>query len=397
MKLKTLSQIPEKDLKNKSVLLRIDINSPVIKGKILNNPRFEASSKTIKYLIEKEAKITIIAHQGRKGDPDFLPLSQHAQLLSKYTKSKIKYVSSLFDKKANSSISSLKPGKAILLKNVRSFPDEENIDLNNYKEFCSQFELYINDAFSVSHRKQGSIILPPRYIPSFIGLEFEKELNALEKFKSSKADSRTFILGGSKIEDYFPLFKSLKNKKNKLLPAGILANLFLIINNNLGYESKWLKEHGYFQLLPSLKKVYNSHKNQIVLPIDFGLMDKKGKRIDLSLEDAPFKFKIYDVGNKTIELFKKHLKKSKYIFMKGPLGFSELPLFSTGTKKLLYYLSTLTRKKHALTILGGGHLSTTIKKYKIPNNFSYISNSGGALIKFISGEKLPGIIALDKN
>ena len=397
MKLKTLSQI---QLKNKLILLRIDINSPVVKGKILDNPRFEASASTIKYLIKNKAKIAIIAHQGRKGDSDFLSLKQHAKILSKYINKKINYIDDLFGKTAASKINSLKQGQAILLKNVRSFEDEKDITSknNHYKKFCSQFNFYINEAFSVSHRAQGSIILPPKYLPSAIGLEFQKEFNALTKFKSSKAKARIFILGGAKIEDYFPLFKFLKSKQNKLLAAGVLANLFLTAEGiDLGYETKWIKSHNYLPLLPKLKKLYAKYKSQIILPIDLGLLIGKGKRKDVYLEDAPFKYKIYDVGNETTRMFKKYLDKADYIFMKGPLGFSEIKQFSKPTREILSYISNLTKKKRIFSIIGGGHLTTAIKEYHLSSTFSHISFSGGALIAFISGEKLPGIVALEKS
>ncbi len=397
MNLPTLKTL---DLKNKSILLRIDINSPVVNKKVLDNPRFEASAKTIKYLQKKQAKITIIAHQGRKNDKDFTSLEQHAKILSKYTKSNIKYIPDLFGKKAKNSILSLKPKQAILLENVREYDDETNPNLknNHYPHFSQLFNLYVNEAFSVSHRAQGSIIIPPKNLESVIGLEFESEVNALEKLLKSKAKSRVFILGGSKSGDYFPLFKFLKNRNNKILAAGVIANLFLIAKDyDLGYESEWIKSHNYQYLIPRLKKIYDKYPNQIILPVDFGLLIEKGKRLDANLDQAPFPYKIYDVGERTLKLFEEHLNQSEFIFMKGPLGFSEIPQFSKPTVSLLRYISELTKTKHAFSLIGGGHLTTTMEKYKIQRNFSYISLSGGALIQYISGQKLPGIIALEKS
>ncbi len=397
MKLHTLKN---ENLKGKSVLLRIDINSPVVNKKILDNPRFEASSETIRYLIKKGAKIAIIAHQGRKGDKDFLPLKQHAKILSKYTKTNIKYIDDLFGEKARKAILSLKSSQAILLENVREYKDETELSLknNSYPKFCRLFDIYINEAFSVSHREQGSIVLPPKHLPSYIGIEFESEIKALEKFKSSKENSKVFILGGSKAEDYLKFFKFLDNKNNKILAAGVLANLLLIAKgHNLGYENKWLKSNNYFHLIPKLKVIYNKYKNQIFLPVDFDLMKKKEKRIDASLKQAPFRFKICDVGKKTLDLFKKELNKADYILMKGPLGFSEIPRFSHTTISLLKHISNLTKNRGVFSIVGGGHLTTTIKKYNVPKNFSYISLSGGALLEYISGKKLPGLEAIEDN
>lgn len=390
-----MKQIPTLDkinVKNKLALVRLDLNSPVLKRKVSDNPRFEASSKTISYLQKNKARTIILAHQGRKGSSDFLPLKQHAKILSKYTKSKIKYIPDLFGKKSQKAIGKLKPGQAILLENVRFFKDEKDIKNknNNYIKFSKQFDLYINDAFSVSHREQGSIIIPPKYLPSYIGLQFESELNALKKLKT-KSKKRVIILGGAKIDDYFPIFNLLKDKKTKLLPAGVLANIFLIAKGvDLGYENEWLKKHSYYPLLPKIKSIYNKYKKQIILPEDFGLITNNDKRFDVNLNQAPYKFKIFDIGKKTILQFKKEIKSADFIFMKGPMGFSEIPAFSFGTVSVLKAIS----KNKKFSLLGGGHLTSTLKKYKIPNNFSHISLSGGALITHITGKKLPGIEAI---
>ena len=396
MAIKTLDNI---NIANKLVLLRIDINSPVVNGKILENPRFEAAAGTIKELIAKKAKIAIIAHQGRKGDTDFLSLEQHAKILSKYVKANIRYIDSLFEESALKAIKELKSGETILLKNVREYVDEKLPFKkgNHYQELCRLFNLYINDAFSVSHRAQGSIVLPPKYLTSVIGKNFESELKALEKFRFNKNNKITLLLGGAKVEDLLPLFNLLRYKQNKILASGILANLLLIAKGyNLGYEENWLREKSYFSLIPKLKKLYKKYQSQIILPIDFGL-NLNNKRINSYLEEAPFKNKICDVGNKTIKLFKQNLLDTNFIFMKGPLGFSEIPEFSIGTKEILTFLSMKTKNKEAFTLLGGGHLTTTLERYKLPKTFSYISLSGGALIAYISGEKLPGLLAIEKS
>ncbi len=397
MKLPTLKNI---NLKGKSVLLRIDINSPVVKGQVLDNPRFKASSKTLEELLEKGARVTIIAHQGRKGDSDFLPLKQHAEILSRYAKSNIKYIPDLFGEKARKAILSLKPSQAILLENTRAYKDETNPHLknNHYPQFSKLFNLYVNDAFSVSHREQGSIIIPPKYLPSYIGRQFESELSALEKLTFKGNKKIAISLGGAKIEDYLQLFNLLNNKKNKLLASGVLANLLLIVKGyDLGYESKWLEEHNYNKLIPQLKKLLIKHKENIILPVDFGLNPDKNKRQDVSLEEAPFKYKIRDVGPETVEQFKREAAKSDIVFVKGPLGFSEIDNFSYGTVEFLRYLSNLSKSKKIYTIIGGGHSTTTIDKYNIPNTFNHISLSGGALIYYISGKKLPGIEAIKKS
>jgi len=391
----TLKSILKIDIRNKRVLLRIDINSPVVDGKILDNPRFKASCETIKYLIKKGAKVAILAHQGRKGERDFLPLKEHSKLLSKYTGGKISYVDDLFGEKAIESIKNLKPKHAIMLANVRNYDDELLIKKkqNGYIQLCNKFDIFVNDAFSVSHREQGSIIIPPKFLPSYMGLSIQKEISALDKSKIGR-QSTIYLLGGEKIKDYFPIFNNLKNKRNKIIASGVLANLLLVAKEfNLGYENKWLEEKGYIKLIPKLKSLCRKYKNQIILPVDFAI-DDSGHRVEISLNGFPNGSKILDVGHESVRIFKKHFGKSKAIFMKGPLGFSEIDEFSYGTVEILKEISMISKNKKVFSLIGGGHLTTTISKYKIPDNFSHISLSGGALIAYISGEKLPGLEAL---
>jgi len=400
MKIKTIEDF---DVKDKLVLLRIDINSPIIKNKVLDNPRFKEASDTIKYLLENKAKVIILAHQGRKNEKDYLEsLAQHAEILSKYVGKTIKYENALFEDKALEAIDKLEMGEALLMKNVRAYDDETIIENSRFYSFSTLFDLYVNDAFSVSHRSQGSIVIPPQIIESCIGLGFEKELNALEhlnleKIKDKKA---VYLIGGEKVADYLPIFNVLKNKNAKILASGVLANLFLIANGkDLGYENLWTREKGYDKLIPALKKIFNNHKEQVLLPIDFAVGDKnieKARRKEILISDFPVEEKIWDVGYKTTEFYIYKIQKSDIIFMKGPLGYSEIEDFSYSTVEILNLISKLAKAKKVFSLLGGGHLTTTIEKYKIPNHFTHISTSGGALIAFISGETLPGIEAIEK-
>ena len=179
MKLRSIKNV---NVKNKKILLRIDINSPVKNKIILDNPRFQEAASTIKYLLKRGAKLAILAHQGREGDLDFTTLKQHAKLLSKYSKIEIEYMPYLFEDQAKEKISLLKQGEAILLENVRKYPDEKSLYKKRYKELFQNFDIYVNEAFSVSHRNDASIILPPKFLKSYIGLQFEKELSYLDKF-----------------------------------------------------------------------------------------------------------------------------------------------------------------------------------------------------------------------
>ncbi|MEK6825154.1 MAG: phosphoglycerate kinase [Nanoarchaeota archaeon] len=391
MALKTIDAFT---IANKASLIRIDINSALHNGKILDSPRFFEHAKTITELLRKKAKVVIIAHQGRSGDADCISLEKHAILLAKHIHHPVQFVPDVFGLKAKKAITNLLSGQVLLLENIRFYSDEKNLGRGNrYPAFCKLFDLYINDAFSVSHREQGSIVLPPKYLSSMIGRSFEHELKAADHFLKNESQKKVFLLGGSKLEDYLPFFKVLHNPHHKILASGVLANAFLASQDiDLGYENGWLKSKGYQKLYPQLKALLQKYSQQIILPVDFAFGERKRK--EMPLAEAPFNEKIWDIGSTSIALFKEHLTHANAIFVKGPLGYSENPLFSNGTVDILKYISYLTQRKNIYSLLGGGHLTTTITTYKIPNHFSSISLSGGALMAYLVGKKLPGLEAL---
>ncbi len=392
MKSKTLDDFKVEGL---MVLLRVDINAPVVDGRVQDSPRFEAAAETIKELLRKNAKVVVLAHQGRKGDKDFLSLEQHALMLGRYVGKGVRYIDDLFGRKARDRVMKLKEGEAILLENVRMYKDESNTKSrkNRYQTFCQLFDLYVNDAFSVCHREQGSIVIPPRYLPSAMGRGLEKELQALEHFDLEKFSGKgVFILGGAKVEDYLSLFHVLQHKSNVLVASGVLGNLLLVEQGyNLGYEKKWLEQEGYSRLLLQLRR-FKKYDPQVILPADFVLKSRR----EVSLGQAPYQEKIMDMGKRSVERIVTELRDADVVFMKGPLGFSEYLEFSHGTVEVLKEIASLTREKKLFSLIGGGHLTTAIAKYKIPRSFSYMSLSGGALIAYLSGEKLPGLEALER-
>ncbi len=383
------------NIKNKLVLLRVDINSAIDKhGKPLDSPRFIESAQTIKDLLKNKARLVIIAHQGRKGGDDFAPLKQHAKILSKHVGKKIDYINDLFGETANQAIYNLKEGQAILLENLRDYDEETHPGTyhNHFINFSKKFDLFINDAFSVSHRTQSSIVLPPKYVKSELSEAFKEEIRKLDNFALHKKHNKMIIiLGGSKVNDYLPLFKFLNNKSNKIIAGGVIGNLILKINGiNLGFENKWLRSQGYDKLMKPLTKIYDRHRSQIMLPVDFALAGSK--RREYPLTKIPFKRKIMDVGHETIELIKAELNNASRIIMKGPLGFAEFPQFEYATKEVLKHISNLHKRKGIPSLIGGGHLTT--EAYNNKNlSFSHISLAGGATIKYLTEGK-KGIVGI---
>jgi len=373
-----MKTIKEFNFKRKTVLLRTDLNSDVHKGKVLMSERIKESAVTINKLKRKKAKVIVIAHQGQPGKSDFISLKQHARLLNKFTK--IRFVNDIVGEKAISAIKNLKPGQAILLDNIRKLKDEykpEKTKKNKLMKLVELGDIYINDAFSVCHRNESSIVLLPKHMKNCAGLLLEKEVKALKKIKIRKC---LFILGGAKPKDNIKLLKG-----NKVLACGLFGQVCLINKGkNLGEQNKYLKKQKVFIKIPK-----NKLKN-VKTPVDFAVSVNK-KRKEILLEDFPRKQEIFDIGSKTIKNYVNEIKKAKAVYMKGPAGYCADKKFCKGTIKILKAIA----KNKGFTVIGGGHLSDAIEKSKISKKrFGHISLSGGALLNYIAGKSLPGLKVL---
>lgn len=365
------------NFKGKKVLLRADLNSDIVKGRVVLGERIKASVETIKELKKKGARVVIIAHQGRKGREDFVGLKEHCKLLNKFTK--VKFIDYVID-----DIKELKNGQALLLENVRFVKDEFNAKKGKKNELYKLVELcdiYVNDAFSVSHRKQFSIVGFPKYMKSCAGRLLEKEVKALKKLKVKNG---LYILGGAKPKDNIKLLN-----KNKVLSCGLFGQSCLVAKNfKFGFQNSFLKKE--VKLNKDLIKKLKRKLKKVDTPIDFAIK-VNGKRKEIPLENFPTKYEIYDIGEKTIKKYTEKIKKAKTIYMKGPAGDCSLKKFCKGTTQILKAIAN----SKAYSVLGGGHLSNAIKVSKISRKkFGHISLSGGALLSYIAGEKLPGLKAL---
>lgn len=375
------------DLKNKIVLLREDLNSEVIKGKVLMSERIRQSAKTIISLKKKGAKIVVISHQGRLGKENFTSLLQHSIWMNKITK--IKFIEDIIGEKAEQAIKNLKSGEAILLENVRYLKEETSgvsFKKNKFiKKLSGLCDLYVNDAFSVSHRDNASITGFPKIMKSFAGPLLKREIESLKKIKLKKC---LYVLGGAKPEDDMKLLG-----KNKVLTGGLFAQIIILSKGKrLGAQEKYLKKNlsNYGKIIKKLKEKIYSKEKFIQIPEDFAV-EINGRRKEIPLEDFPVKYEIFDIGKKTQERYIKEIKNAESIYMKGPFGDSLNRKFSKGTVRIL---KTIANSK-GFSLIGGGHLIDTLEKYKIPRKkFNHISLSGGALLSYIAGETLPGLEAL---
>jgi len=368
------------NLNEKTVLVRIDLNTTIKNGKPLINERFVEHSKTIKELIKMNAKIILIAHQGRPGEKDFISLHHHAKVLSKLVGRKIKFIPGLYEKKVVESIKFMKPKDVILLENVRFYDDEfsKNPRRTKFvKTLQPLIDYFILDAFSVAHRAQTSVI---GFHPAIAGRVLLNELSGIEKIKHSK-HPYMLIVGGGKIKEPLNLIHSLlKNGTADLILTGGVTALILMKSEGFDIDVE-AKDDLINKSLAD--KLMSRYEDKIVLPLD--LIDKNGE--SHPVYDLPHT-KFYDIGNDTIKLYKEKIKSAKTILLSKPLGVYEKKKFENGTKKVFRAVSNCRAKKFA----GGGDTVTALKKFKISlKKFDYVSLAGGAFLDFISGKKLPGL------
>lgn len=363
------------DFSGKVVLLRVDINSPVKNGKVMMNERIEQAAKTINTVMKKKAKVVVLAHQGRKGKDDFVSLKKHSKFLKKFVK--IGFVDDIIGERAENKIKKLRDGEAILLENVR-FLDEEmeekNYRKNKFVQKMKEWgDFYINDAFSVCHRKQASVYGIPQFLDCCFGPLIVKELESLEKIKIKNV---LYVLGGAKAEENMLFLQ----KDKKILGVGMFGQLCMLAKGfNFGKHEEFLEKKNLNKLKRKIKNL------KIELPEDFAV-DDRGRK-ELELNDFPNEYEIFDLGEKSIKKFVKKIEKAKAVFMKGPAGYIEDKRFRKGTEKIL---KAVARAK--FSVIGGGHLSTAIQELKISKKrFNHISLSGGALANYVAGKKLPGV------
>lgn len=393
------------DVRNKVILVRVDFNSPVDPEtkRIIDDTRIRAHGETtIKELSEKGAKVVVLAHQGRPGDPDFIPLEQHAQILSRVLSKPVKYVNDVFGERAKEAIKGLKGGEILVLDNVRNYPKEakdlppeEHAKSDLVANLAPLADLFVNDAFAAAHRSHASIVGFTVVLPSTAGRIMEKELKALGRVMESPEKPCIYILGGAKADDSLKISKHVleNNIADYVLTAGITGHLFLVAKGyDLGKPNmELLGKNKLLDLVPGIKELMNKYPERIETPIDLAI-EVEGKRKEITLKDLPTRYPIYDIGTKTIERYKELIMKAKSIVFSGPPGVFEKEEFKKGTRDLFEAMAS----SKAFTLVGGGHSIAAVQSLGLADKMSYISTAGGALIEFLMGKKLPGVVALEE-
>ena len=369
-----------KSLAGKKALVRVDFNLPLEKNRVRNDFRVKKTLPLIRALQKKKAKVILISHLENNGK--IISLRPLARYLRKNYLKNLKFVPDLFGRQAKKAISEMKNGDSIILENLRMKAGEKNNDKKFSRQLASLADIYINEAFSVSHRKHASIVGLPEFLPSFAGPLFLSEISNLKKVFNP---TRPFllILGGKKISTKFGLLKNFINKADKIVVAGAIANFYL---KEKGYEiGKSYREKPPAADFSKIKKAKN-----IIFPEDAVVL-RNQKRKTVQIKEVRKQDVIYDVGPRTISKIKKEISRAKFILWNGPLGYVEGG-YGKGTKETVQAL-ILSKAK---IVAGGGDTIAFLEKHKSAGKRFFISTAGGALLAFLSRGVLPGIEALEK-
>lgn len=398
MSFKTIDDL---DVAGKTVLLRVDINSPIDPKtqEILDDTRIRTHAETINELLGRGAKLVILAHQGRKGDPDYTTLQKHSEIMRRYVKGALKYVPDVVGDPAKAAVRSLKPGEALLLENVRSL-DEETKDkpaLEHSKgllvsSLAPLADFFVNDAFAAAHRSHASVVGFTAVLPSAAGRVMERELRALERVVDSPDKPCLYILGGAKPKETFAVIDHVLGRgiADDVLLGGLIAQVFMLAKGmEIGnVNKKVIEEKGFTPTIERAKRSLDSYGENIVLPFDFGVGD--GKRSEVTIKELPVERVLSDIGELTIAFYSKLIKYARTVVMNGPMGIFEDDRFAKGTVEVVRAMGN----SKAYSLLGGGHSVAALEKYGLTKAVSYVSTAGGAMISYLSGEKLPGVEAL---
>ena len=384
------------EIQNKKVILRLDLNVPLKDKVIQDDTRIALCLPFIKKLVEKKAKIIIISHLGRpKGvkvpELSLMPIYKY---LKKFLQTNVYFFMGNLDGEVQDKFSHLKEGEIILLENIRYFKEEGNDDEDFSKKLGSLGDIYINDAFSCSHRKQASIHNITKFVKkSYAGPLLKKEIEAINLVVQNKKEPVTCIIGGSKISTKINVISNLINKVNNLIIVGAMANNFFVYKNiKVG---KSLVEENTKEIIKKIYEKAKESKCEVLLPEDCMVgasFAGSGKNKDLNtIEDKEI---ILDIGPKTVKSINDVIDKSNTVLWNGPAGYFENENFMTGTMSIAETISKNTIQKSLISILGGGDTLAAINKSKNKLSFTHLSTAGGAFLEYLEGKDLPGLSVL---
>jgi len=389
------------NVERKKILLRVDLNVPVVDKIITEKSRIETIKKTIKILQQQKNKIFLISHFGRpKGNQNKkYSLKFLCSILEfEFQVAKVEFLDNIDDFSIQKKMNNMQYGDICLFENIRFYHEEENNDSNFIKEICKNFDVFINDAFSASHRNHASIVGPSKFLPCLAGPNLIEEIKNIDSFINQSKKPSLAIIGGSKISTKIKLLFNLIKLSDKIVIGGAMANTFLFaLKNNIGQS---LVEKDLAQVALSVLQKSKDSNCEIILPIDVMCANSIRDITNISNYDVnliPSSMMALDVGMETIKLIKHSILRSKMILWNGPLGAFEYSPFDESSIQISNFIKKNAKKLNISTLAGGGDTVSAIKLSKAEEGFDYMSNAGGAFLEWLEGKGSPGVNALKEN
>ena len=398
----TIDDIPEPV----TVLVRADINSPVEEGVVKDNRRFRRHAETLHDLAAANHRVVLLAHQGRPGRPDHVSLEQHADIIDSHIDFPVSFCPDLIGTSVTESINALEHGSVLVLENVRMHEDEladrspEEHAKSTFVSFLSEHaDAYIGDAYSTAHRCHATIVgLPIAMESVYAGRVMEREFIANSSIQSRTFDGEvTMALGGTKADDLFRVIQGVTDKVDHFLLGGVIGELCLrALDYDLGYdvEGEILYDNLWEQHEKTIRNLVAETEDRLILPVDMAAANDSGDRVEVSVDGISKDQSYLDVGSETVALFSEYIAQSEAVFVKGALGVFEDDRFAAGTVGLLEAIAA----SDGFSVVGGGDTSRAVDLYGLnPDDFDHISIAGGAYVRALAGESLPGVSVLRKH
>lgn len=383
-----LKTIKDVEVKNRRVFLRADFNVPLGENNRVDedeNWRIKKTLPTIEYLLKEKAKIIIVSHLSEKKS-----LKPIADYLTELIGQEVVFVNEVVGPKVEEKTSRMKAGEILMLENLRFYPEEEANDENFAKELAGLADIFVNDAFSVSHREHASIIGLPKFLPSAAGFLFKKEVSVLKDILENPRRPLAMIIGGEKISTKIKLVKKMLDWSDYLLLGGALANTVLKAKGVVVGQSLIEKE-----MIGETERLELSN-SKLHIPIDVLVSKKSSEEKDIrtsSTAEVQNDEIILDIGPETIEAFSKIISQAKTIIWNGPMGLAEVESFSSGTKKIAQAVVL----SQAYSVVGGGDTISILRKMELGEKFGYLSTGGGAMLEFLAEGTLAGLEVLQNS
>jgi len=374
----------------------LDLNVPLVGDKITDTTRIDKILPTLKFLISQNAKIIIISHVGRpKGKVvNELSLKPICKDLEIKLSQNIKLISKNFKEIVSKDLFNSDDEKIVILENIRFYPEEEKNDQQFAKLLATLADIYVNDAFSCSHRAHASIHEITNFLPSYSGLQINLEVNALKKITSEIKKPITCIIGGSKVSTKINIIKNLIPKfDNIIIVGGMANNIIKYMGNNIG---KSLHEENSNLIIEEIFALSNKQNCKIIYPKDVVVAeDLNGSPINKELNEVSPNEMILDIGPKTIKIINETIDSSKTILWNGPAGYFENPSFANGSIKIAKKIIENNKSNKIYSVAGGGDTVSLLNSLNATKDFNFVSTAGGAFLEYLEGKELPGIKALN--